>query len=230
VQLLVDLEPAQRTEAMAAFTEDRHPIVAFGSNAAPGRLTLKFAHFPDEADRTVLVVAGDLHGFDVAPAASLAPYGAMPATLFHSPGTAVRAAVLWLTAPQVTQLTWSEVPYRLGRLDSARFVADEEAPEVDQVLAFIHRFGSFCVDGLPVALAAVPATGRSRPAWTQEELLDEVARRILTPEAKAADLVRAVYEDMGALLDGVVDRVWPSGRQLAAELWTPYPADGRPGG
>ena len=83
------------------------------------------------------VASGELHGFDVGPAASVAPYGSMPATLFESRGTAVRAAVLWLTPAQVTQLTWSEVPYRLGRLDTARFTVDEGEAEIDQVLAYI---------------------------------------------------------------------------------------------
>ena len=134
--------------------------------------------------------------------------------------------MLWLTAPQVTQLTWSEIPYRLGRLDTARFVVDDGEADVDQVLVFIHRLGSFCVGDEPVALAAVPAEGRTGPPWTQEELLDEVAQRILTPGATAADLVRAVYEDIGTVFQGVVERVWPSGRPLAAKLWTPYPAAG----
>jgi hypothetical protein len=148
----------------------------------------------------------------------------MPATLFESPGTAVRAAVLWLTASQVTQLAWSEVPYRLGRLDTARFAVDDGEVDVDQLLVFIHRLGSFCIGDEPVALAAVPAAGRTGPAWTQEELLDEAARRILSPDATAADLVRAVYEDIGTVFQGVVERLWPSGRPLPAELWTPYPA------
>jgi hypothetical protein len=224
VQLLADLEPQERKLTVDTHARERHPIIAFGSNAAPERLELKFAHFPDEVDRSLLVLAGELHGFDVGPAASIAPYGAMPATLFESPATAVRAAVLWLTVPQVTQLTWSEVPYRLGRLDAARFVVESEEIEVDRVFAFIHRFGSLCIDGAPVALAAVPGSRRNQPAWTQEELLNEMARRLLTPDARAADLVRAVFEDMGALFERVSQRVWPSGRALRAELWTPYPA------
>jgi hypothetical protein len=84
-------------------------------------LTQKFAHFPDEVDRTALILIGELHDFDVGAAASLAPFGYMPATLFASPGTVVRAAIVWATAAQVTQLTWSEIPYRFGRLDDAHF-------------------------------------------------------------------------------------------------------------
>jgi len=51
-----------------------------------------------------------------------------------------------------------------------------------------------------------------------------MARRTLTPGASAADLVRAIFEDMGALFDRIAERVWPSGRPLPPELWTPFPA------
>jgi len=29
---------------------------------------------------------------------------------------------------------------------------------------------------------------------------------------------------MGALFDRIAERVWPSGRPLPPELWTPFPA------
>ena len=103
----------------------------------------------------MLVLTGDLHGLDVGAAAELTPLGYMPANLFASRGTAVRAAVIWATAAQVTQLTWSEVSYSLGRLDEARFVVDETDLQVEEVFAYINRFGTFCVDGVPVALAAI---------------------------------------------------------------------------
>ena len=50
------------------------------------------------------MLTGWLEDFDVGPAASLAPTGYMPATLFASPGTRVRAGIVWATAAQVTQL------------------------------------------------------------------------------------------------------------------------------
>jgi len=162
VQLLDDLDAEARAATVARFVADRHPIVAIGANAAPERLALKFAHFEDVADRTALVLAGDLHGLDVGPVATATAYGAMPATLFASPGTAVRAAVVWVTVAQATQLTWSELSYRLARLESAHFVADREDADVDGLFAYVSRLGSFCVDGKPVALAAVPRAAARR--------------------------------------------------------------------
>jgi hypothetical protein len=227
VELLDEIDPGKRASIVRDFTAERHPLLSFGGNAAPIWLTTKFAHFPDEEDRTALVLAGDLHDFDVGAAASLAPVGYMPATLFASPGTVVRAAIVWATAAQVTQLTWSEIPYRFGRLDDAHFVMDEADVEVDQIFAYVHRLGSFCIDGSPVALAAVPATDRTATAMTQEQLLEVAAHMVIGPDARAEDLVRAIYEDMAGTTEGASETVWRSSMQLQSS-WTPYPAAGEP--
>ncbi len=227
VALLDDLTPAERRSTVEALAADRHPVVAFGSNASPATLTAKFAHFAAAADRTVLVLAGALHDLDVGASASPSIYGAMPAALFASPGTAVRAAVLWLTVDQVTQLTWSEPSYRLGRLDGAHFEMDAADVEVDGLFAYVSRFGALCLAGAPVALAAIPATGRNARALTQRELLDAVASMAVAPDAQAEDLVRAIFEDMAGVLARVAATVWPSGRPLPGQLWTPFPASSR---
>ena len=223
VQLLKEVEAAERVSTVEAVVEDRHPLLSYGGNAAPASLTTKFAHFPDEEDRTVLVLAGELHDFDVGPAASLAPTGYMPATLFASRGTRVRAAIVWATAAQATQLTWSEIPYRLVRLDDARVVMDDAEFEVDDCFAYTHRLGSFCIDGAPVALAAVPAIDRTASALTQEQLLDVAARLVIGPDTRAEDLVRALFEDFAAVIARAAKTVWPRSRQLRSN-WTPFPA------
>jgi hypothetical protein len=222
-ELLEDLDPAKRESIARDFTRDRYPILSIGGNGAPEWLTTKFAHFPDQEDRSVLVLTGDLHGLDVGAAAELTPLGYMPANLFASPGTAVRAALIWATAAQVTQLTWSEVSYSLGRLDEARFVVDETDLQVEEVFAYITRFGTFCVDGAPVALAAIPATRRTANALTQEELLDVVARLVIGADAKAEDLVRAIFDDKADINVRAAETLWPSGQQLQMR-WTSFPA------
>ena len=222
VQLLEDIEAAARASTVAAFVEDRHPLLAYGGNAAPRRLAVKFAHFPDEGDRAVLVLACELHSFDVGPAASLAPMGYMPATLFASRGTRVRAAIVWATAAQVTQLTWSEVPYRLVRLDDARVVMNDVDLEMDECFAYTHRLGSFCIHGSPVALAVIPAIDRIATALTQEQLLDVAARLLIGPDARAEDLVRAIFEDFAAVTARAAATIWPLSDQLRSR-WTPFP-------
>lgn len=222
VELLDDLGSAERTTLLERLPGERAPLLAFGSNAAPSALERKFAHFPDERDRTVVVVAGHLHDFDVGAAAQPTVYGSLPATLFPCPGTAVRAAVLWVTPAQFTQLAWSEISYRLGRL-STTFEADEPGLELDDVLAFASRFGAFSPEGRTVALDAVPARARTAPALSQQELLDVAAVMALGPGSRAEDLVRAVFEDMAGLTPKLAATVRRAAVPFASDRWTPYP-------
>ena len=226
VSLLDDAGPANRTSIVNALTEDRHPILSFGANAAPSRLAMKFAHFPSEVDREVLVLIGDLHDLDVGAVAAPGLLGYLPATLFASPGTAVRAAVVWVTPAQATQLAWSEMTYRLGRLEDARFEMDEANIEVEDIFAFVSRLGAFCVDGAPLAMAAIPAKDRTAVALTQEELLDAMARMVIGSDARAEDLVRATFDDLSGVMARAAETVWPSARQLQSR-WTPFPASER---
>ena len=201
VGLLEDLTAEGRERVIAQFASEssgRVPVLAIGSNGAPEQLERKFAHFPEEGDRAVLALTGRLHDFDVGVAPQPTMYGSMPATLFPSPGTEVCATVLWVTPTQFTQLTWSEFSYRLGRLRT-RFEVDEGETHFDEVLVFVSRFGAFCVEERPVALAAIPASGRSAVALTQEQLLDAAAALAVGPEAGAEKLVRAIFEDLSRI-------------------------------
>jgi hypothetical protein len=226
VELLTGSTAADRSRAIARFASPeagRLPVLSIGSNAAPEVLERKFAHFTAEDDRTVLALSGRLHDFDVGAAAQPTMYGSMPATLFPSPGTAVATTLLWVTPTQFTQLAWSEITYRLGRLRT-RFEVEETATGFGQVLVFVSRFGAFCPDGAPIALAAVPARDRSAPALTQEQLLDAAARLALGPEANAEALVRAIFEDTVALTARVAATVHRAALPFESERWTPFGA------
>ena len=210
----------QTLEELLAPAAGRVAALAIGSNRAPAVLARKLAHFDEEEDRTVLALTGRLHGFDVGVAAQPALYGSLPATLFPSPGTAVATTLLSLTPAQLTQLAWTELSYRLGRL-RARFEADEEPVARDEALAFVSRFGAFCVDGGPVALGAVPASGRRARALSQEEALDAAAALALGPEARAEMLVRAVHEDPAALAERLAETLHVAAERFESDDWTP---------
>jgi hypothetical protein len=223
VELLAEHGPAEREATIARLSgpdSGRLPALAIGSNAAPEALRRKFAHFGAE-DREVLALTGHLHDFDVGVAAQPTLYGSLPATLFPSPGTAVAATLLWLTPAQFTQLAWSEITYRLGRL-RARFEVDETDAALDRVLVFVSRFGAFCPDGEPVALAAVPARGRTAVERSEEQLLDRAATLALGPEAGAETLVRAIFEQPAETAVKVAATVNRAGRHFASERWTPF--------
>lgn len=225
VALLAALdEPAREAviERFSAHDAGRAPLLAIGSNAAPETLQRKFAHFADAADRTVLVVTGRLHDFDVGFSAQPALYGALPATIFPSPGTAAATALLWLTPAQFTQLTWSELSYALGRLRTP-FAVDDADERFDEVLVFVSRWGALRLDGAPPALAAVRADGRTAPALSQEQALDRVAALTLGDGASAETLVRAAFEDLAALTERVAPVLHPAALPFASERWTPFP-------
>lgn len=224
VLLLEDLVEEERDRVIdryASAENGRLPVLAIGSNAAPEVLERKFAHFPDEEDRALLALTGSLRDFDVGAAAQPTLYGAMPATLFPSPGTAVRATVLWVTPVQFTQLTWSELNYRLGKLRT-RFEVDQSETSFDELLVFVSRFGAFCVNERPVALAAVPADGRTAEALTQEQLLDAAATLVLGPDATAETLVRAIFEELPQIAPRFATTVNRASQPFESELWTPF--------
>src|SRR3954468_16773062 len=201
----------------------RYALLGFGSNGSPDTLALKFGGLSGE-DRSVLVIAGDLHDFDVGAAAAPTFYGSLPGTIFPSPGTAVRASVLWVTRAQLVALTWSEISYRLGRLEHVHFEPDKvDAPTVESVLAFVSRWGAHCVDGEVVAMQAIPASGRVAPALTQEQLLDHIARSAFGPRASARDLVQHVMDDFGATAATIVPLLRETARPFRCERWTPFP-------
>ncbi len=227
VSPLEALSPGERGPLVDRVTADpgRLPVLAIGSNGSPEQLERKFAHFPDREDRSALVLTGWLDGFDVGAAAQPAIYGAMPATIFPSPGTRVRAALLWVTSTQFTQLAWSELSYRLGKLRTG-FEVDETGQRLDEVLVFVSRFGAFHLgDGEPVALAAVPAEQRAAVALEQREILDAAAAMALGPDADAEAMVRASFDDLDALAAKLATTVRRSSVPFASERWTPFGSD-----
>ena len=224
--LLDDGEVLDTGDDLRAHTAGRFPLLAFGSNGAPDRLALKFAHL-DPEQRRILVVAGDLYDFDVGVSALPAIYGAMPATIVPSPGTVIRASVLWATAEQVTALTWTELSYALGRLDDVRFDPDiPGAPSAGSVLAYVSRWGAHRVGGEVVAMAQVPARERRAPALTQEQLLDGVAREVLGAAAGARELVAWLIEDFAAAAQRLAPLLIERAEPFAHPGWTRYPEHG----
>jgi hypothetical protein len=225
--LLTSLSPEQR-ESLAdgrsiegSETPTRFPLLSFGSNAAPGRLATKLEELP-AGHRDVAVISGELHDFDVGVSAHAAVYGAFPATIFVSPGTAARAAVLWVTLEQLTALAWTEMSYFLGRLDDIEFAPDFDAPPIDSVLLFASRLGAHSVDGEVVAMEAVEARNRTAPPVSQQLLLDGLAREMLGPEASARDVVKLLFEDFAVGSRRVRETMRASAVPFESDRWTRF--------
>jgi hypothetical protein len=227
VEPVADMDAARREAIFARFAVAegegaRFPLLAYGANGAPETLVMKFGHFAAE-DRDVLVLAGALHDFDVGASAHPTFYGAMPATLFPSPGTVVRCAVLWVNAVQFVQLAWSELSYLLGRLDGIRFDADDAGAGLGSVFAFVSRFGTFSPEGRPVALAAVAAAHRTAPAMTQAELLTAAARLALGDGASSEDIARELFDDYHEFAWRRGHAIREAMTRFASEHWVTFP-------
>jgi hypothetical protein len=168
---------------------ERVALLAYGSNAAPRVLARKLALSSDP----VLVVPATLHGFDVVYSAHISPYGAVPATLQRSPGTAVEVHVIYMTEDQIELITATEPNYEPAALKDVecRLEGGETHTELT---AYVSRHGCLLLDGTEVALAAVPASSRTFPALTEPEALERV-RALTAPDEDLESFVLANVVD-----------------------------------
>jgi hypothetical protein len=227
VEDLADLDVDRQSELVHKYVHestDRVPLLTYGANSSRERLALKLAHLP-ESDHEALILAGDLEGFDVGAVAQPPVFSSMPATLIPSPGTSVRVAVLFLTPAQFTALWWTELTYVVGALRGITLVTDVVEDPIDYVILFISRWGAFCVDGEPVAMAAIPAKNRRAAGLTQTEILDAAARMAIGEGASARDLIKAAYENPAAFMADLYPRFRAASVPFESEHWTKMPVD-----
>ena len=231
ISLLADLDPGEReavAERHTGTASGRTTLLAYGANGAPKSLALKVAHLEDPADREVLVLTGEVEGIDVVASASVTVYGAMPATIAASPGTAVRVAMLRLTATQLETIVLGEMPYRVGRLDAVEFSVDAGVPDVDlgSPLVLVSRWGTFAPDDEPTALAAVPARDRRFRAWEQKELLDRAAELVFGDEGVDGEaLVTRYLAGPTELFEQGLAALRAVAQPFDHPGWTPIPPD-----
>ena len=169
--------------------EERTPVLAYGSNAAPRVLSRKLAL----SDQPVLVVPATLAQLDVVYSAHISPYGAIPATLQRSPGTEVQVHIIYMTDAQIGVISATEPNYE-PRLLEAVECRLEDGEELSQISAYISRHGCLLDGDSELALAAVPATGRTFAALSEPEAIEHV-RATLCPDDELEAFVLANVTD-----------------------------------
>ncbi len=99
----------------------------------------------------------------------------------RSPGTSVELAVTFLSSAQLALMHDTEIAavnYVYGRLDGIRLALDGLG-ERREAFVYLTRHGALAPGGVPLALAARPARGRTFAALTMDAMLgfarDEVA-------------------------------------------------------
>jgi hypothetical protein len=153
--------------------ELRHPVLSYGSNAAPAQLARKYAN--SSAEVVVPAVLGTAHGLDIVYSSHISPYGAVPATLIASPGTSVGVHMGLMDDEQMRVLDETEPNYRRRKLSGRDYSASLESGEaLDSFAVYISRHGVLLVDGAPRRPAGVRAEGSGLEAATEEAILEEV--------------------------------------------------------
>ena len=164
-------------------------LLAYGSNASVAGLSRKLAA---GLDGTVVPVArASLADFDVVYSAHLTSYGAVPATLQHSPGATTTVHVLVATPAHCRLLRATEPNYVLAALSEIDLRL-ERGSTLSDVTAVVSRHGALLLDGTEVAVAAVPTRHRQLPALSQTEVLEAVRDRV----APGADLDEFILENV----------------------------------
>ncbi len=85
--------------------EERHAVLAVGSNGCPGRLAEKYGV---ESDVCIPVLFGSLSDTAIVYSRTLVSYGALPATYLSQPGMSSRLSVTLLTDEQFCQMDNTE--------------------------------------------------------------------------------------------------------------------------
>jgi hypothetical protein len=162
-------------QTSASANEDRMPVLAYGSNAAPEVLKRKFG---DGEDMMVPMIRARLFDFDVVYSAHFSPYASIPATLQRSQGTYVATFVAYLTESQIQTMSETEPNYFLA---SVQRVDCQLAfgPRLTNLATYLTRHGCLAMDHSEIALADIDAEGRQFPTMSELQVLEYVRKRLV---------------------------------------------------
>jgi hypothetical protein len=166
----------------------RTPVLAYGANAAPERLALKFA--PLQPGIGIPVLRARLFDFDIVHACHFSSYGAIPATLQVSQGTVVDVAVTWLDDRALERMTNTELGnsnYAYGLLHDVHVEVSGMAP-LSTVASYWTRRGCLDLGQGPIALSAISAEGRGFLSLAKRDVL-AAARDHFAPAAVLDDFI-----------------------------------------
>lgn len=126
----------------AAPMAERRPVIAVGSNAAPGQLAYKYASWPTE--RVIPVTCVKVTGLTVAHSAHVSKPGYVPYVPVRSlPDHEVELHVLWLDAEQARRMDETEPNYRrLSLCSENSMVLLESGDRLPATTLYVGRWGA----------------------------------------------------------------------------------------
>jgi hypothetical protein len=182
-----------------ALFSGRTPVIAHGSNRAPGHLKRKFG-----AAAEIPVSRAWLADYDVVYSAHVTQYGAIGANLQHTPGARVEIFVTWLDAAQLERMHATELGqkrYRYGRLEAIDLALEAgPAAGIDTAAVYLSNQGCLALGEAPLGLAAIPAESRPHGALHQEQALGLVRDRH-RPERPLDDHILETIRDAAGRQD-----------------------------
>lgn len=175
--------------------DDRIPVVASGSNAAPDRLAAKFG-----TDGGVIpVTRARLHDAAVVFAGHFTAYGAIPATLCPSPGAVTHVWITWLTSAQLLVMHRSEgvtgcreVEQRYDYVELAGLdLHPERRPRIEKAGAYLSR-RMLAPESRPLRFAEVLSRRSGLQAHPQGSAL-RLVHRLIDPAVSFFEFMGDVF-------------------------------------
>ena len=177
----------------------RHPVLAFGSNAAPEQLRRKYA---DHDEVLFVVTRATLKDYDVVYSAHLTSYGAVPATLAPSVGTVLETWITWLDDDQLSHMHQTEmgagggadVNYAYGHLQDVALETEGVEDPLASVGVYLSNFGALALADAPLAFARIDAANRQFEEREKTVVLEAVRER-LAPDHSPDEFILAITSD-----------------------------------
>jgi hypothetical protein len=184
--------------------DGKHPVLAFGSNAAPEQLQRKYRDWPDVS---FVVTKATLQDYDVVYSAHLTSYGAVPATLAPSPDTVLQTWITWLDDEQLAHMHTTEmgpgevdkgggadVNYAYGYLQDVVLTIEDVVEPVASVGVYLSNYGALALTENPLAFSRIEAANRVFDARDKLDVLQAVRDR-LAPDLDLEEFIVAIVEE-----------------------------------
>ena len=175
------------SDVEAPSIENRMPVLAYGANASPERLKLKFSQL---SPAVFPVIRAKLIDFDIVFASHYSSYGAIPATLMFAPHTTVDLFVTFLEEKQLGLMHQSELSgrkYVFGQLNNIKVQLDGNEM-LNSIYSYWTGYGHYSDKDQAIALSKVPAAGRQLKSWTQMDMQKQ-ARDHLDPGKSLSNFI-----------------------------------------
>lgn len=142
----------------------RTPVIAYGSNAAPTRLTQKFFTPAFSGEAVIPTMKASLRDYDIVWGPWITSAGGLASNIVFSKGTEVEVWINWLDGEQLARMNATEDvgrSYSVGRLNRPQLKAQGVTPH--RPMVYVDCRGALRSGKSLLAVANIPARHRRFP-------------------------------------------------------------------